>query len=101
MPLGHNRTNGAAYSKANFKVEICSALKLFDSHPTIHSPLLNPNKHYNHGFHNTFDYNHFIYSDYLLGVTISRSTLYVLKQSFLEILLFWHKEWIFSIKNKY
>ena len=21
--------------------------------------LLNPNKHYNHGFHNTLDYNHF------------------------------------------
>ena len=24
--LGHNRTNGAVYSKINFKVEICSAL---------------------------------------------------------------------------
>ena len=23
--LGHNRTNGAVYSKINFKVEICSA----------------------------------------------------------------------------
>ena len=28
--------------------------------------LLNPNNHYNHGFHNTFDYKQFIYSDYLL-----------------------------------
>ena len=28
--------------------------------------LLNPNNHYKHGFHNTFDYNHFIYSDYLM-----------------------------------
>ena len=27
--------------------------------------LFNPNNHYNHGFHDTFDYNHFIYSDYL------------------------------------
>ena len=26
IPLGHNRPNGAAYSKINFKVEICSAL---------------------------------------------------------------------------
>ena len=26
IPLGHNRTNGAVYSKINFKVEICSAL---------------------------------------------------------------------------
>ena len=31
--------------------------------------LLNP---YNHGFHSTFDHNHFIYSDYLLyTVTVS------------------------------
>ena len=28
--------------------------------------LLNPNNHYNHGFPNTFDYNHYIYSDYLV-----------------------------------
>ena len=28
--------------------------------------LLNPNNHYNHGFHNTFDYNHHVYSDYLV-----------------------------------
>ena len=26
IPLGHNRTNGAVYSKINFKVEICFAL---------------------------------------------------------------------------
>ena len=26
IPLGHNRPNGAVYSKINFKVEICSAL---------------------------------------------------------------------------
>ena len=26
IPIGHNRTNGAVYSKINFKVEICSAL---------------------------------------------------------------------------
>ena len=26
IPLGRNRTNGAVYSKINFKVEICSAL---------------------------------------------------------------------------
>ena len=28
--------------------------------------LLNPYNHYNHGFHNTFDHSHYIYSDYLL-----------------------------------
>ena len=29
--------------------------------------LRNPNNHYNHGFPNTFDYNHYVYSDYLVG----------------------------------
>ena len=33
--------------------------------------LLNPNNHYNHGFHNIFDYNHFIYSGYLLCTVTS------------------------------
>ena len=28
--------------------------------------LNNPNNHYNHGFHNTFNYNHFDYSEYLV-----------------------------------
>ena len=28
--------------------------------------LLNPNNHYNHGFPNTFDYNHYVYRDYLV-----------------------------------
>ena len=64
IPLGHNRTNRAVYSKINFKVEICSAQYIFESHPTL--ILLNPNNHYNHGFPNTFDYNHYVYSDYLV-----------------------------------
>ena len=28
--------------------------------------LLNLNNHYNHDFPNTFDYNHYVYSDYLV-----------------------------------
>ena len=28
--------------------------------------IVNPNNHYNHGFHNTFDYNHITYCDHLL-----------------------------------
>ena len=28
--------------------------------------LLKHNNHYNHGFPNTFDYNHYVYSDYLV-----------------------------------
>ena len=30
------------------------------------NPKLHPNNHYNSRFHNTFHYNRFIYSDYLL-----------------------------------
>ena len=33
--FGHKRI---IYFKTNFKVEICSALWIFDSHPTPHSP---------------------------------------------------------------
>ena len=36
--LGHSRTNGAIWSKINFKIEIYSALSIFDSHVTLHSP---------------------------------------------------------------
>ena len=35
--------------------------------------LLNPNNHYNHDFHNTFDYNHSTYSDYLLCTVTARA----------------------------
>ena len=66
IPLGHNRTNSAVYSKIYFKVEIC-----LDIHKSSHASfpaliLLNPNNHYTHGFLNTFDYNHYVYSDYLV-----------------------------------
>ena len=64
IPLGHNCTNGAVYSKIYVKVDICSAHETFDNHPAL--LLLNPNNHYNHGFSNTFDYNHYVYSDYLV-----------------------------------
>ena len=38
--------------------------------------LLNPNNNYMHGFHNTFDYNHFSSNDYLLyTVTASARTI--------------------------
>ena len=54
FPLGHSLSNGAVYYKINFKVipRFIPALIL-----------LNPNNHYNHGFHNTLDYNHSICSD--------------------------------------
>ena len=67
IPLGHNRTNGAVFSKIYFKVEICSAHIQESSHASFPALiLLNPNNHYNHGFPNTFDYNHYVYSDYLV-----------------------------------
>ena len=52
IPLGHNRTNGAVYSKINIKVQICSGHYIHDSHPMLHSytvlfenSKLNPNNH--------------------------------------------------------
>ena len=37
------------------------------SHASFPALILhNPNNHYNHGFPNTFDYNHYVYSDYLV-----------------------------------
>ena len=55
--------------------------------------LLNLNNHYSHGFHNTFDYNHFIMTIYctlwLLVLTLYANEY--LKQIF-EILLFSLKE---------
>ena len=61
ISLGHNRPNSAIYSKISFKVEICSSRA---SIPAL--TLRNPNNYYNHGFPNTFDYNHYVYSDYLV-----------------------------------
>ena len=50
--------------------------------------LLNPNNHYNHGFHNTFDYNHVIYSDDLLcTVTASYYILYYTLMSICDIIV--------------
>ena len=70
ISLGHNRTNSAVYSKIDFKVEICSA-HVLDIRKSSHASfpaliLLKPNNHYNHGFHTTFDYNHYVYSDYFV-----------------------------------
>ena len=42
--------------------------------------LLNPNNHYNHGSPNTFDYNHYVYSDYLVcSVTAIAYIIYVIE----------------------
>ena len=69
----------------------------------------NPNNLYNHGFHNTFDYNHFMYSDYLLytvtaSAHIIRYSVFVSCDNhyfnFLSIFLFtYYKKSSFS-KNK-
>ena len=56
-------------SKFRFALHIrySKVIPRFISHasfPTL--ILLKPNNHYNHGFPNTFDYNHYVYSDYLM-----------------------------------
>ena len=87
IPVGHNHTYGVVYSKVNFNVEICSAFQIYENHLTLHIPranstssliLLNPNNHYNHGFHNIFDYNHCICSDYLPCTVTASGSHYTL-----------------------
>ena len=57
---------------ASFTPKSTSKLKsalVFGNHPTLHCPsliLFKPNNHYNNGFHNSHDYNFFIYSAFLL-----------------------------------
>ena len=71
IPLGHNRT---VVPMAAFTAKTTSKLRsaLHFRYSIVISRciaaliLLNPNKHYNHGFPNTFDYNHYVYSDYLV-----------------------------------
>ena len=67
IPLGHNR-NGAVYPKSTSKLRsalhIRYSIVIHVSIPTL--ILFNPNNHYNQGFPNTFDCNHYVYSDYLV-----------------------------------
>ena len=58
-------------SKSTSKLRSALHFRYIDSHASHASfpglILLNPNNHYNHGFHNTLDYNsYFLYNDYLL-----------------------------------
>ena len=68
IPLGDNRTQASSTPKSTSKLR--SALHFSYSIVILRFIplliLLNPNNHYNYGFHNTFDYNHVISSDYLL-----------------------------------
>ena len=66
IPLGHNRTNGAVYSKNNLRSALHFRYSIVtkSSHTSFPALIrLSPNNHYNHGFHNTFDYNRFTNSD--------------------------------------
>ena len=81
IPLGHNRV---VYSKIYFKVEICSA-HYIDIRKSSHASfpaliLLKPNNHYNHDIPTTFDYNHYVYSDYFVcSVPAIAHILYVIE----------------------
>ena len=71
IPPGHNCTNGAVlqfYSQINFKVGFTLHFRYSIVIRRFISALilLNPNNHYNHVFPNTFDYNHYVYSDNLV-----------------------------------
>ena len=51
-------------SKLRSALHISYSIVIHASFPAL--ILLNDNDHYNHGFPNTFDYNHYVYSDYLV-----------------------------------
>ena len=119
IPLGHNRTNGAVYFKIYFKGEICSTFSIFESHPTTDALfsaliLLNPNNHYNHVFLNTFDYNRYVYSNYLVCYSACYCSYYTLSickiiatmktkglYNILKLCTFFLRYCYFSIKNKF
>ena len=70
-PFGHNRTDPIT----PFTLKLTSKLNSFLHFrysiviPRFIPPAIIPlnfNNHYDNGFHNTFDYNHSIYRDYLL-----------------------------------
>ena len=69
IPLGHNRSNGAVLIQNLFQSwdQLCTLDIRYSSHASFPALiLLNPNNHYNHCFPNTFDYNHYVYNDYLV-----------------------------------
>ena len=68
FPLGHNRTNGAFTPKSTSKLRFAPHFSDRSSYGSSIPVLIlrNPNNHYNHGVPNTFDYNHYVYSDYLV-----------------------------------
>ena len=68
IPFCHNRTNGDITPNSTSKLRSALHFRYSESsHASFPSLiLLNHNNHYNHGFPNTFDYNHYVYGDYLV-----------------------------------
>ena len=64
ISLGHICTNGAIYYKINFKLRSALHFRYSKVIPRFIPHANTAQSHYNHGFHNTFDYNHFTNSDY-------------------------------------
>ena len=65
IPFSHNRTDGAVTSKSTSKLRSAMHFRYSIVIPCF-VPRINTvhlNNHYNHGFRNTFDHNHFINSD--------------------------------------
>ena len=68
VQLGHNRANGAFTPKSTSKLRSALHIRYSKVIPRFISALilLDPNNHYNHSFPNTFDYNNYVYCDYLV-----------------------------------
>ena len=68
IPLGHNHTNAPFTPKSTSNLRSALHIRYSIVIPRFISRvnMLIPNNHYNHGYPNTFDYNHYVYSDYLV-----------------------------------
>ena len=68
IPLGPNRTKAPFTPKSTSKLRSALHIRYSIVIPRFISRAntAHPNNHYHHGFHNTFDYNHYVYSDYLV-----------------------------------
>ena len=63
IPLGHNRTNGAVYSKINFKVEISSAIQLGPKYERQLNSMAEPIPHVMRPLVRTHDYHPYYAAD--------------------------------------
>ena len=63
VPMAPFTPKSTSKLRSALHIRYSKVIPRFISHAII---LLKPNNHYNHGLPNTYDYNHYVYSDYLV-----------------------------------